>query len=75
MVSDGDFAYEMQTPLVSAATRQRSASGNRTDLVSKSSFNAESGLSRRNTTGRRVGEGLKKRFGSLRKNKKTTDDI
>lgn len=74
-MSDGDFAYEMQTPSASAATRQRSASGNRADLVSKSALNAESGVSRSNTTGRRVGEGLKRRFGSLRRNKKTTDEI
>jgi hypothetical protein len=75
-MSDGNFAYEMQTPSAPAATRQRSASGNRADLlVSKSALNAESGVSRSNTTGRRVGEGLKRRFGSLRRSKKTADEI
>lgn len=75
-MSDGNFAYEMQTPSASAASRQRSASGNRADLlVGKPALNAESGMSRSNTTGRKVGEGLKRRFGSLRRNKKTTDEI
>jgi hypothetical protein len=33
----------------------------------------ESDMRRSNTTGRRVGEGLKKRFGSLRRSKKNAE--
>jgi hypothetical protein len=76
-VSEGnENAYEMQP-----ATRQRSASGSNAmnsgsgspvgNVMKYSGF--ESDMRRSNTTGRRVGEGLKKRFGSLRRSKKNDE--
>lgn len=79
IMSDGNSAYEMQ-PSKSRpeASRQRSASGSHADLnkptgssLKYSEF--EDGMRRSNTTGRRVGEGLRKRFGTLRKSKRTTE--
>ncbi len=65
------------------ATRLRSASGTHAELMRSSSGKAsgnakkhsdhESDIRRSNTTGRRVGEGLKRRFGSLRRSKKTPE--
>jgi len=77
-----DNAYEMQPPSNgSSSTRQRSVSGSNAELAGNakptgsalkySEFEGE--MRRSNTTGRRVGEGLKRRFGSLRRSKKTTE--
>jgi len=61
-------SYEMQ-PQRPGANRQRSVSG--TDATLNSQRDGEIGRS--NTTGRRVGEGLKRRFGSLRRSKKSEE--
>lgn len=61
--------------------RQRSISGNHEDFRGSSRPSAGAfldvdngdGMRRSNTTGRRIGEGLKRRFGSLRRNKNATD--
>ncbi|CZT46939.1 uncharacterized protein RSE6_07453 [Rhynchosporium secalis] len=74
-------SYEMQ-PQRPGAGRQRSVSGNHEDFraysrPSASAFQAVDGggdqMQRSNTTGKRIGEGLKKRFGSLRRNKDTAE--
>lgn len=79
-MSDGNEGYEM-TPRPADISRQRSASGNGAELA-ESTGRSNSGVGyaqfegdmrRSNTTGRKVGETLKRRFGSLRKSKKTTD--
>ncbi|PQE29963.1 Pal1 cell morphology protein [Rutstroemia sp. NJR-2017a WRK4] len=69
LMADG---YEMQTPR-SNNSRQRSASGSH-DTLGKSTANNsmsyvdfEGGMRRSNSTGKKVGEGLKRRFGSLRR--------
>jgi len=78
-VSEGQ-GYEMQPQRRRPGiVNQRSVSGNNiheyaqvgspTSKMPQSDLNVQ----RSNTTGRRVGEGLKKRFGSLRKSKKTTE--
>lgn len=77
--SDGNSAYEMQPQ--SPMNRQRSASGSNVEpsssgrpsgsLLKYSEFEGE--MQRSNTTGRRMGEGLKRRFGSLRRSKKTSE--
>ncbi|KAH8679909.1 hypothetical protein BGZ60DRAFT_400926 [Tricladium varicosporioides] len=83
VMSDGNNTYEMkpQGHLRPGSSRQRSASSNHAESltvgrptgndVRYSGF--EGDIQRSNTTGRRVGEGLKKRFGSLRRSKKTAD--
>lgn len=78
---DGDSAYEMQTRNGPEASRQRSASGSHTDTpFGKGTASAlrqdefGSSMKRSNTTGRRMGEGLKKKFGSLRRGKGKTAD-
>ncbi|KAH6669324.1 hypothetical protein B0J14DRAFT_116905 [Halenospora varia] len=83
VMSDGNKAYEMQPQghLRLGSSHQRSASGNHADLltVGRPTGNdvrypgSEGDIRRSNTTGRRVGEGLKKRFGSLRRSKKTAE--
>ncbi|KAH9220582.1 hypothetical protein DL95DRAFT_383074 [Leptodontidium sp. 2 PMI_412] len=73
-------SYEMQ-PQRPAAGRQRSISGNHEDFRGSSRPSAGAFLDvdggnemrRSNTTGRRIGEGLKRRFGSLRRNKNATE--
>ncbi|KAH7319329.1 hypothetical protein BKA65DRAFT_514345 [Rhexocercosporidium sp. MPI-PUGE-AT-0058] len=73
-------SYEMQ-PQRPADGRQRSISGNHEDFRGSSrpsagAFSSVDGgneMRRSNTTGRRIGEGLKRRFGSLRRNKNATE--
>jgi hypothetical protein len=80
VLSDGN-SYEMQPQNGSSSTSQRSASGSNAEIISNGepSGNAmrysdfEGEVRRSNTTGRRVGEGLKRRFGSLRRSKKTSE--
>ena len=75
--SDGDNAYEMTSHLRPGANRQRSVSNNSVPTTTKLAPNVtetsghESEIRRSNTTGRRVGEGLKRRFGSLRRSKRS----
>lgn len=75
--SDGDNSYEMTSNLRPGANRQRSVSNNNVPTTSKLSPNVsesvahDSDIRRSNTTGRRVGEGLKRRFGSLRRSKRS----
>jgi hypothetical protein len=81
VVSDGNGnnSYEMQPQ--STMNRQRSASNSNVEPSSSSKPSGsllryadfEGDMRRSNTTGRRMGEGLKRRFGSLRKSKKTTE--
>jgi len=79
-VSD-DNSYEMQPQTRPDANRQRSASGTNEHLTGarQSTGNSltysqhENAMRRSNTTGGRLGEGLKKRFGSLRRSKKVAD--
>lgn len=72
-VSEGNNSYEMQP-----STRERSASGSHAMGPNRPSSSAlkyadfEGEMRRSHSTGRRVGEGLKRRFGSLRRTKKTT---
>jgi len=81
LMADGNIAYEMQPPKNKfGVSRQRRASGSHADMSNDKSVKTvsdpsefESDMRRSNTTGRRVGEGLKKRFGSLRKSKRTTE--
>lgn len=61
-------SYEMQPQGRPGANRQRSVSGSEVAL----STQQDSGIGRSNTTGR-LGEGLKRRFGSLRRGKKSED--
>ena len=85
VLSDGDSAYEMQPRSRPEASRQRSASGSQANYTPVSNGKgtasairyeeAEGSARRRDTTGRRVGEGLMKRFGSLRRNKNKNGDI
>ncbi|PMD61394.1 uncharacterized protein K444DRAFT_611646 [Hyaloscypha bicolor E] len=71
ILSDGN-SYEMQPQNGSSASRQRSASGSHPgNALNYSEFEGQ--VRRSNTTGRRVGEGLKRRFGSLRRSKKTSE--
>jgi hypothetical protein len=80
VLSDGN-SYEMQPQNRTLASRQRSASGSTADITpnGKPSGNVmkysdyEGEVRRSNTTGRRVGEGLKRRFGSLRRSKKNSE--
>ncbi|KAF4635441.1 hypothetical protein G7Y89_g2653 [Cudoniella acicularis] len=81
VMSDGE-GYEMQPQnFRPSISRQRSASGTNADLVGvgKPSRNNmrysdfEADVRRSNSTGGRLGEGLKRRFGSLRRSKKTVD--
>jgi len=67
-----DNSYEMQPQSGPSSSRQRSASGSHhgNDINYSPS---EDQVRRSNTTGRRVGEGLKRRFGSLRRSKKTSE--
>jgi hypothetical protein len=81
VLSDGNSAYEMQTRAGPEASRQRSASGSNAGRGTAAAFrmegfgNGEGSVRRSHTTGRRVGEGLKKRFGSLRRGKNKTADV
>ncbi len=73
-MSDGNSGYEMQPQSREAGLRQRSASGNGTELNRKSvafaaRSDADSEIRRSNNTGRSISDGLKRRFGSLRKKK------
>lgn len=88
IMSDGNAAYEMQTPRSRhLTTRQRSASGNNVDLsTSTGSFynhresnskaaqtsTSQRSLGRHNSTGHRVAEGIKRKLGSFRKKHITT---
>jgi hypothetical protein len=85
IMSDGN-SYEMQTPKRKPVPfRERSASGNNADLLGLSKATGsgtsysefEGDMRRSNTTGRRVGEGirgdLKRRWGSLRRSKKKAE--
>lgn len=87
---DGNSAYEMQPQSSLGASRRRSASGSHADFVSGSANGnggkgalasvlreqeAEGSVRRSHTTGKKVGEGLKRRFGSLRKSKNKTTDV
>lgn len=67
-MSDGDSAYEMQARPGSAGVTSSAA----TNVPAAES---QVGMGRSNTTGRRVGEGLKRRFGSLRRSKKNATDV
>ncbi len=77
--SDG-HSYEMQPPnnrsssshlrSTSADLREPKASGS---ALSYSGFEGGSGMRRSNTTGSRFGEGIKRRFGSLRRSLKASD--
>ncbi|TVY49808.1 hypothetical protein LOCC1_G000435 [Lachnellula occidentalis] len=79
-VSEGGNAFEMQPrSREPVASRQRSASGNHLDLggpgkSAMSYVDFESDMRRSHSTGRKVGDGLRKRFGSLRLHKKHQDD-
>jgi hypothetical protein len=73
---DGSTAYEMQTPRHRPqGSRQRSSSQTGAGSSSRQSGNGvsyaefESDMRRSNTTGNKLGAGLKKRFGSLRRHK------
>ncbi|KAH7391413.1 hypothetical protein BKA64DRAFT_677519 [Cadophora sp. MPI-SDFR-AT-0126] len=79
-LSPDSRSYEMQ-PQRPGTGRQRSISGNHEDFRGSSRPSAGAfldvdngdGMRRSNTTGRRIGEGLKRRFGSLRRNKNATE--
>jgi len=81
--SNGSNSYEMQPRNRPTSNRQRSASGSNTTFVNpsngESSGNAmsysqyEGDMRRSNTTGGKITGGLKKRFGSLRRSKKTSE--
>jgi hypothetical protein len=85
-MSDGN-SYEMQTPKYRPQfNRLRSASGSNADVAgSRPSGSALSAMrvsgvegdagtiQRSNTTGKRVTDGLKRRFGSLRKNRRSEE--
>lgn len=72
---DGSTAYEMQPQSrPSASSRQRSRSNVGSSSNSKGSdigySQYETDMRRSNTTGNKLGEGLKKRFGTLRRKNK-----
>jgi hypothetical protein len=79
-VSDGGNSYEMQTPKARPPHHRTLSGGSSIGSDSYSPGNSmryadfESEMSRSKSTGRRVGEGLKRRLGSLRRSKKTTDE-
>ena len=83
VLSDDNSAYEMQPRSKPEASRQRSASGSNVCMepVGRGTASAlrfeeaEGSVRRSNTTGRRVGEGLKRRFGSLRRGKNKTTGV
>ena len=81
VLSDGNSEYEMQTRTRPEASRRRSASGCNAGQGTASALRAEEfgggsvSVRRSNTTGRRVSEGLKKKFGSLRRRKNKTVDV
>lgn len=74
-------SYEMQPRQRPAAGRQRSISGNHEDFRGSSRPSGSAlretdlgnDMKRSNTTGRRLGEGLKRRFGSLRRSKQPSE--
>ncbi|TVY38752.1 hypothetical protein LSUB1_G002664 [Lachnellula subtilissima] len=73
-ISEGGNAFEMQP-----TSRQRSASGSGADLGGPGKpamkyVDFENDMRRSHTTGRKVGDGLRKRFGSLRLHKKHEAD-
>ncbi|CAL3972436.1 hypothetical protein PZA11_004445 [Diplocarpon coronariae] len=75
LVSPDSHSYEMQPRQRPASGRQRSTSGDHEDFrgINRPSGTAlretdlGNDMRRSNTTGRRIGEGLKKRFGDLRR--------
>ncbi|KUJ24331.1 uncharacterized protein LY89DRAFT_776465 [Mollisia scopiformis] len=79
VASEGNGSYEMQPR--APMNRQRSASGSSVGRMNAGSptgsslrySDFEGDMRRSNTTGRRLGEGLKRRFGSLRRGKKTAE--
>ena len=81
VMSGGSSAYEMQPPKNRpASNRLRSSSGNGAELGFGNGSGSgndmrfsrfEDGMHRSNSTGKRVSDSLKKRFGSLRRSKKT----
>ncbi|TVY59526.1 hypothetical protein LCER1_G000144 [Lachnellula cervina] len=79
-VSEGGNAFEMQPQSRRPVTsRQRSASGTGADLggpgkPAMSYVDFENNMQRSHSTGRKVSDGLRKRFGSLRLHKKHQDD-
>ncbi|KAL2063507.1 hypothetical protein VTL71DRAFT_5312 [Oculimacula yallundae] len=80
-VSPDGRSYEMQPQRRPGAGRQRSISGNHEDFrgsnrPSAGAFQSVDGgnqMQRSNTTGKRIGEGLKRRFGSLRRGKNASE--
>lgn len=76
-------SYEMHTPLKNGVSRQRSVSGSgAADLGPRAYGNGygngvktgeASEVKRSNTTGRKMGDGLKRRFGSLRRSTKDSE--
>ena len=82
IMSDGESGYEMQPQARPTSTHLRSASGSRAELVTSgrttgntmNNAQYERSMQRSNTTGKKFGEGLKKRFGSLRRSKNTEED-
>ncbi|OBT70054.1 hypothetical protein VE03_00587 [Pseudogymnoascus sp. 23342-1-I1] len=78
-VSEDNFVYEMQPQARSRSSHQRSISGVRPEQQGSSSNAAmypefERSPRQNNSVGRKFGDGIKRRFGSLRKNKKPTDE-
>jgi len=67
-MSDGESAYEMRARPSSAGVASSAVNDTPT-------AQPQAGMGRSNTTGRRVGEGLKRRFGSLRRSKKNPIDV
>ncbi|TVY78386.1 hypothetical protein LSUE1_G006622, partial [Lachnellula suecica] len=81
VTSEGDNSYEMQpqSRLQPRPTTSRQRSGNNADLGGPSKTmqrysDFEGDMRRSNSTGQRIGDGLKKRFGSLRRSKKNTTE-
>ncbi|KAG9240077.1 hypothetical protein BJ878DRAFT_528418 [Calycina marina] len=80
IIPDESLGYEMQTPN-SGMSRQRSGSANHAEIpaldksrnmVKHSEY--DSSMRRSNTTDKKVGEGLKNRFASLKLSKKPSSD-
>lgn len=79
IMSDGDSGYELQVRSRPIDPRQRSASGSGADVANAGTSSSsaaktagnyadfESGMRRSNS--HKIGEGLKKRFGSIRRKK------
>lgn len=81
IISEGANSYEMQPQNRPTSSRQRSASGSNSESVNPATASGsapknsqyQSEIRRSNTTGSKIGEGLKRRFGSLRRSKKTAE--